>query len=667
MISTITLDTYKQQISSGDAFNLSDSFNGRVGDEQVPLVVQFKERGLAQQFQDGLVPFLTGFVGNLDENDQVTAETGEAVSYVGTSDDIVGLGRVKMNLPGTMFPQEGYFYGFLGLQNADGKRVTTFNVWFHVYNGNPDMFVNKAPFRTELQKLLDAVQLLINDADGDLNKWKQKLTDLFTALSAQGVNTETLLTTLQAQIKQSNLFTQGQMDELIGTLSNFKPVGANLIDKLNNEFNYRGINVEWYGAKGDGVTDDTAAIQKAIDENPGKTVLLNAGAIYNISKAIHFDQTTAFDGHLARLNLTTDSDYALKIQTSSSNIRNIILSKNSNVTAAGIYVWGNAHNIENIQSKNSIWTTFMHCVDVKESHFRSIRVDNDVKNNTGNVLQLDHCLNNTLADSYLGYADNGIYLSDVPSDDGKYYNEGCTISNIIIVNTNIAVNIGKCTFTSISNCLFDFCQNAGVQFNLGFSLSVIGCWIQVMQPTAVAICAANDTTTFGLINIQGNTITGQSTNASQAAVNINSAATSATITGNTLLQIKGGAVRTKNSQVSDNVVENGVGFYGYNPIQNLRTFAATSTASKAFIVNSSLVKFSAVELGTDNFVYAVGNTDANGQTHLHVVANNGITIASVTTDGTVTVKNSSGDYTNVELLCEIFPKNHKNDMNIYVI
>lgn len=264
MISTITLDTYKQQISSGDAFNLSDSFNGRVGDEQVPLVVQFKERGLAQQFQDGLVPFLTGFVGSLDENDQVTAETGEAVSYVGTSDDIVGLGRVKMNLPGTMFPQEGYFYGFLGLQNADGKRVTTFNIWFHVYGGNPDMFVNKAPFRTELQKLLDAVQLLIDDADGDLSKWKQRLTDLFTTLSAQGANTETLLTTLQAQIKQSNLFTQGQMDELVGTLSDFKMAGTTVADKVNGEFEGRGVNVKWFGAVGDGKTDDTKAIKDAI-------------------------------------------------------------------------------------------------------------------------------------------------------------------------------------------------------------------------------------------------------------------------------------------------------------------------------------------------------------------------------------------------------------------
>ncbi|OAX75182.1 hypothetical protein A0U96_01955 [Lactiplantibacillus plantarum] len=182
MISTITLDTYKQQISSGDAFNLSDSFNGRVGDEQVPLVAHFKERGLAQRFEDGLVPFLTGFVGSLDENDQVTAETGEAVSYVGTSDDIVGLGRVKMNLPGTMFPQEGYFYGFLGLQNADGKRVTTFNIWFHVYNGNPDMFVNKAPFRSELQKLLDESEQLISKTDGAIQakliEWQNAINKL---------------------------------------------------------------------------------------------------------------------------------------------------------------------------------------------------------------------------------------------------------------------------------------------------------------------------------------------------------------------------------------------------------------------------------------------------------------------------------------------------------
>lgn len=243
-ISTITLDTYKQQISSGDAFNLSDSFNGRVGDEQVPLVVHFKERGLAQQFQDGLVPFLTGFVGSLDENDQVTAETGEAVSYVGTSDDIVGLGRVKMNLPGTMFPQEGFFYGFLGLQNADGKRVTTFNVWFHVYNGNPDMFVNKAPFRTELQKLLDESEQLISNTDGAIQakliEWQNAINKLITDGNTdldtykQRVSlAEDQLAALAAKIEADGLFTQADFDAAIQPLENLLVGKVNIDESLD--------------------------------------------------------------------------------------------------------------------------------------------------------------------------------------------------------------------------------------------------------------------------------------------------------------------------------------------------------------------------------------------------------------------------------------------------
>lgn len=236
MISTITLDTYKQKINSDDAFDLSDSFNGRVGDEQVPLVVQFKERGLAQQFQDGLVPFITGFVGSLDENGIVTAETGEAVSYVGSSDDIVGLGRVKMNLPGTIFPQEGYFYGFFGLQNADGKRVTTFSVWFHVYNGNPDMFVNKAPFRTELQKLLDEGEATIDQYKKQLNSQISTVTQSYTNIQATVLALTTQLDGLAQKIKDGNVVTnadlktwsdqfnatvQGKLDGMTADIDNF--------------------------------------------------------------------------------------------------------------------------------------------------------------------------------------------------------------------------------------------------------------------------------------------------------------------------------------------------------------------------------------------------------------------------------------------------------------
>ena len=227
MAALITLDTYKQQNGVSEAFNIQELFNARVGDEQVPFPVKFLERGKAQQFEDGLVPFMSGFVGNLDDDGKVTAETGEPVSYTGTRSDIVGLGMVKMNLPGTMFPQEGYFYGFLGLETPDhSKRVSTFSVWFHVYNGNPDMFVNKAPFRSELQKELDWATAQADTTIGDIKTKWETLRDTILKMIKQGnidldsyLNrlklAEERLDTYEKEIKDGNIPTQADLDNII--------------------------------------------------------------------------------------------------------------------------------------------------------------------------------------------------------------------------------------------------------------------------------------------------------------------------------------------------------------------------------------------------------------------------------------------------------------------
>ncbi|MBP5810052.1 hypothetical protein [Lactiplantibacillus argentoratensis] len=352
MISTITLDTYKQQIGSGDAFNLSDSFNGRVGDEQVPLVVQFQERGLAQQFQDGLVPFLSGFVGSLDENDQVTAETGEAVSYVGTSDDIVGLGRVKMNLPGTMFPQEGYFYGFLGLQTADGsKRITTFNVWFHVYNGNPDMFVNKAPFRTELQKVIDAFNDLLTSSKGtfstSMNDWKQQVTALLTDLNGDYAKVQTTvnliqqqLTTLEGQIKSDGLMTQADLNTAMAPLQAAVDNSKQSVTSLQtattelqqnalminpaNDFNKASLlfNVQRRSSVGDAVaqtmqrdvTDGSVYVAEQKDTAGSQTIVKYDGTTKKVlqERSLNLDAVVWFEGNsLYHDRVTNDAMFVL--------------------------------------------------------------------------------------------------------------------------------------------------------------------------------------------------------------------------------------------------------------------------------------------------------------------------------------------------------------------
>ena len=61
-------------------------------------------------------------------------------------------------------------------------------------------------------------------------------------------------------------------------------------DELEQEIIQHGalclIKVEDYGAKGDGITDDTEAIQKCIDENPCATIFFRKG-IYKITDTIH--------------------------------------------------------------------------------------------------------------------------------------------------------------------------------------------------------------------------------------------------------------------------------------------------------------------------------------------------------------------------------------------
>lgn len=243
--SIITLDTYKRDLHVGEAFDLSENFNGRVGDEQVPLVIKFLERGKTQQFEDGLVPFISGFVGDrLNDDNVVNADTGVGVSYTGTRSDIVGMGMVKMNLPGTMFPQEGWFYGFLGLETPDhSKRVSTFNVWFHVYNGNPDMFVNKEPFRIELQKLIDSFATDIanteNDALAVIAEYRKKFQDV--ADDATWMMSQ--LDVIEAKIKSNDIATSSQLKQAINDINtslmseiNQRPKNSDVVDMLKRGF-----------------------------------------------------------------------------------------------------------------------------------------------------------------------------------------------------------------------------------------------------------------------------------------------------------------------------------------------------------------------------------------------------------------------------------------------
>lgn len=125
------------------------------------------------------------------------------------------------------------------------------------------------------QQYADAVQAKKDELQSKVDSYTDKIDTMLKDLNQQGIDTTTLLNDLRSQmaelqdkIKQSDLVTKPQLDafkqSVLGEANAYSEPGNNLLDKIINETNDRGINVRHYGAVGDGKTDNHDAILAAI-------------------------------------------------------------------------------------------------------------------------------------------------------------------------------------------------------------------------------------------------------------------------------------------------------------------------------------------------------------------------------------------------------------------
>ena len=184
-------------------------------------------------------------------------------------------GKFRFDMPGQAFTVAGSYRQAFFRIVKNGNSVTTLEFDLDVLADKViDGLVPKdwiGPFEQIADQLVDDLQKHTDAADKIIADFQQKVTDLVNQLNQQGSTTTSMLvelqnriTALETQIKQDGLFTQGQMDKLLGALSDFKMPGTTVADKINGEFEGRGVNVKWFGAVGDGTTNDTEAIKKAI-------------------------------------------------------------------------------------------------------------------------------------------------------------------------------------------------------------------------------------------------------------------------------------------------------------------------------------------------------------------------------------------------------------------
>lgn len=149
---TIKIDTLKP---IGTLVDLTGQFNARVGDAFTPITIQWTEGGNAKNL-DGLHPVFEAVVGqgHVENNEVLMNDDAVPVRWVGDQSSIRGYGQTILKLPPQVFSKSGLCYGYLALENDQGVRETSVDIWFKVLGGVYNMGLACNYFITDFQKAL---------------------------------------------------------------------------------------------------------------------------------------------------------------------------------------------------------------------------------------------------------------------------------------------------------------------------------------------------------------------------------------------------------------------------------------------------------------------------------------------------------------------------------
>lgn len=223
MSSLITFNTYKLG-KGGLLANMSDVFNARVGDQNTPLVIQWRQGTTDTEIdliKNKLHFFATGQVGHyLEQTDTgyTMSDDASSIEYEDTAGDFsLPHGITSVKLPAQFFPQEGIFYGYFGLKDASGNAYSSINVWFRVLGGVPIMGAAIPYFSTQFDALVEKFKGDTSDALQELRKKYQAEVqaneDMSDETRAALSKLADAVGAIQAQIDAGNVVTLIQHNE----------------------------------------------------------------------------------------------------------------------------------------------------------------------------------------------------------------------------------------------------------------------------------------------------------------------------------------------------------------------------------------------------------------------------------------------------------------------
>lgn len=368
-------------------------------------------------------------------------DNSHIVDYEGITilDAPAGLVRYSFNeqvftVAGTM--QQAFFKITHTDSNNNVIADSTLEVTINILENRVEFGINSKDYLSEYDDLIAKVEKKFDD-------YAATVQDSIT--KAQTVHDEIVEYT--NLINSNGVITKNDF----GDITQLKqPEGNTVVDKFNNELSQRGVNVKWFGAKGDGVTDDTLSIQRAIDT--GFSVFLPAGK-YNVKELKGFASGQIIQGiskaeswggkntqNITLLNGIGSADnYVIKnnvwengILPTAITVKNLSIegSKKTN----GILV-GNSSTIEGVKIQNCI------------NGLSNIRVSNVMN------CQINGCTNGVMNATDSKITNNFIYYNEVGINFDNS-NDNSIVNNKIEWN-GIGISLTKATFNLISNNIID--------------------------------------------------------------------------------------------------------------------------------------------------------------------------------------------------------------------
>lgn len=226
------------------------------------------------------------------------------------------------------------------------------------------------------------------------------------------------------------------------------------------------INVNQLGARGDGITNDSSAIQLAINNFNDilfleKTYLLETPITINNTNSLNIRGINKNSKIKINSNIYAFEFNSLKDKT----IENLFFDVNN---GGGILKTNNSDldfdfNIKNINGE--IRTSNNEIIKIVNMHHLKIEncyLVNKSSNYTPTALNLDGVVNGTINKNNFSYFEKGIHITN----NSGFTNEGLIISeNLFYQNKNqiISDNSNTILFYDINNNVFDYCETYGIK------------------------------------------------------------------------------------------------------------------------------------------------------------------------------------------------------------